>query len=91
MVKSYRGFSHEQRLEKLNLFSLVRRRLRGDLIFAYYLSHGSLDLPFEEILTWPPCSNFRGRLAIPFLPARRLDLLPPDHRTQQLNAAFDNV
>ncbi len=60
MVKGCRGLSYEEQLEKLNLFSLARRRPRGDLLLAYNLSHGSLDLPFEESFTRPPCSSLRG-------------------------------
>ncbi len=59
MVKGCRGFNNEERLEKLNLFSLASQILRGDLILAYNLSHGSLDLPLEELFTRPPCSSLR--------------------------------
>ncbi len=41
MVKCCRGLSYEERLEKLSLFSLASRRLRGDLILAYNLANGS--------------------------------------------------
>ncbi len=60
MVKGCRGLSYDERLEKLSLFSLARRRLRGDLILAYNLSNGSFDLPVEEFFTRPPCSSLRG-------------------------------
>ncbi len=52
--------TYEERPEKLILFSLARRRLRGDLILAYNLSNGSFDLPIEEFFTRPPCSSLRG-------------------------------
>ncbi len=45
MVKGCRGLYYGERLERLNLFSLARRRLRGDLILAYNLSNGSLIFP----------------------------------------------
>ncbi len=35
MVYGCRGLSYEERLEKLDLYSLVRRKLRGDLSLAY--------------------------------------------------------
>ncbi len=46
-VKGCRGFSFEQRLKHLNVFSLARRILRSDLILAFNLFHGSLDLPLQ--------------------------------------------
>ncbi len=45
MVKGMRQLPYEDRLRRLNIFSLERRRLRGDLILAYKMSHGRLDLP----------------------------------------------
>ncbi len=60
MVKGCRGLSYEERLETPSLFSLARRRPRGDVILAYNLSNGSFDLPMEEFFTRPPCSSLRG-------------------------------
>ncbi len=53
MVKGIRDFSYEDRLRSLNLFSIERRLIRGDLILAYSMLQGRLDMPFEEILEAP--------------------------------------
>ncbi len=45
MVKGVRELSYEDRLRRLNIISFERRRLRGDLILAYNIFHGRLDLP----------------------------------------------
>ncbi len=48
MVKGMRELSYEERLPRLNFFSLERRRLHGDLILAYSIFHGGLDFPQAE-------------------------------------------
>ena len=40
MLPGMEGISYEERLEKLGLFSLERRRLRGDLIEVYKIMRG---------------------------------------------------
>ena len=40
MLPGMEGISHEERLEKLGLFSLERQRLRGDLIEVYKMMRG---------------------------------------------------
>ncbi len=50
MVKGMRELTYEERLRRLNTFSLERHRLRGDLILAYNMFHGRLDLPAAEFL-----------------------------------------
>ncbi len=51
---------HEERLSRLNAFSLERRRLRGDLILAYNIFHGRLDFPQAEFFEAPAKRNLRG-------------------------------
>ncbi len=48
MVKGMRELPYEDRLRGLNIFSLERRRLHGDLILAHNIFHGRLDLPQAE-------------------------------------------
>ncbi len=45
MVKGMRELPYEDRLRRLNIFSLERHRLRGDRSLAYNIYHGRLDLP----------------------------------------------
>ena len=40
MIPSLRNLSHEERLKRLGVFSLRRRRLRGDLIEVFKVTHG---------------------------------------------------
>ncbi len=54
--------TYEERLEKLALFSLARRRLRVDLILGTNLSIGAFDLLKEQFFTRSPCSSLRGHI-----------------------------
>ncbi len=49
MVKGLRDLPYEGRLRRLTLFSIERRLLRGDLILAYNMFQGRLDMPLEEL------------------------------------------
>ena len=60
MVKGMRELPYEERLRRLNIFSLERRRLRGDLILAYNICHGRLDLPHAEFFETPAERDLRG-------------------------------
>ncbi len=53
MVKDMREMSYEVRLRPLIIFSLERRRLRGDLILANNIFDGHLDLPQAEFFEAP--------------------------------------
>ncbi len=59
MVKGMRELPYEDRLRRLNIFSLESRRLRGDLILAYKIFHGRLDLPRAESFE-APSERLRG-------------------------------
>ena len=40
MIPSLRNLSYEERLKRLGMFSLRRRRLRGDMIEVFMMIHG---------------------------------------------------
>ena len=40
MIPSLRNLSYEERLKRLGMFSLRRRRLRGDMIEVFKMIHG---------------------------------------------------
>ncbi len=59
MVKSPRDLSYDDRLRRLNLFAIERRLLRGDLILAYNMFQGRLDMPLDEFFEAPSERNLR--------------------------------
>ncbi len=59
MVKSLMGFSYEDRLRRLNLFTIEMRLLRADLILAYNLVKGRLNVPVDEIFEAPAERNLQ--------------------------------
>lgn len=49
LVKTCRDMTYENRLLYLNLYSLKGRRVRGDLIEAFKIFNGHVDLSWDEI------------------------------------------
>ncbi len=48
MVRGLKDLTYDDRLRKLNLFSIERRLFRGDLILVYNMFQGRLDMLLEE-------------------------------------------
>ena len=52
MLPGIEDISYEERLEKLGLFSLERRRLRGDLIEVYKIMRGMDRVGSQKLFPW---------------------------------------
>ncbi len=60
MVKGMRELPYEDRLRRLHIFSLERRRIRGDLILAYNIFNGRFDMPQAEFFEALAGRDLRG-------------------------------
>lgn len=60
MIPSIRSLPYEDRLRQLNLFSLVRRRQRGDLIEVFKILKGFSDIDGVRLFQPPASANLRG-------------------------------
>ena len=60
MVTSLRHLSYEERLKELNMFSLKRRYLRGDLIEVYKMFNGLDKVDFNDYFTLDEDRRTRG-------------------------------
>ncbi len=61
LIKYMSDLPYEERLRRLNLFSLERRYFRGNFILAYDIFHGHLDFPHAECFEAPAERNLRGQ------------------------------
>ncbi|MGL5706676.1 MAG: reverse transcriptase domain-containing protein, partial [Aeromonas sp.] len=71
MIQGLAGKSYQDRLIHLDLFSLSRRRLRGDLIEAFKIVRGLSEV-CSDMFVGPPRSGTRGHSLKLFKPRSRL-------------------
>ena len=60
MLPGFDGLSYKERLDRLGLFSLERRRLRGDLIEVYKIMRGTDQLDSQYLFPKVGESKTRG-------------------------------
>ncbi len=59
-VKGLRHVPYEAALQWLKLFSLTRKRMRGDLIYMFKIMHDLLDFPCDTVFDAPSRIGLRG-------------------------------
>ncbi len=59
-VKGLRHVQYETSVQQLQLFSLIRRRIRGDLICMHKIMQGLLDVPCDAVFAAPTRIGLRG-------------------------------
>ncbi len=57
LPESLRDYTYKERLERLNLTTLERRRERGDLIMMYRLQEGMENLDREDLMVRDDCGT----------------------------------
>ena len=60
MVYGFGNLKYEEKLERLNLFSLRYKRMRGDMIETYKIMSGLEDVNSSQFFTRSAMNNLRG-------------------------------
>ncbi len=79
LVRALRHVPYEERLRQHNLFSLERRRLRANLILAFKIFKGEINLNPSDFIRHPPRAGLRGHT---------YRLLQRPSRLRRRNSAF---
>ena len=61
MIRRLEHLSYKERLRQLGLFSLEKRRLRGDLIVTFLYLKVSYNQERNRLFTWSDSDRTRGR------------------------------
>ncbi len=89
LVKGFRRLSYEERLSRLGLHSLRRRRLRGDLIVIYKMFSAGLDLDlslcFSASAAWLEKSTFQSSAGSQSAPSKKVVLFNASIYTPIIN------
>ena len=62
MVYGFGNFKYEERLERLNLFPLQYRRMRGDIIETYKIISGLEDVNSSQFFARSSMDNLHGHI-----------------------------
>ena len=74
LVHGFNKMSHEQRLKALGLYSLQRRRLRGDLIETYKILTGKDKIKSDQLFQKATTTEIRGHSLKLYKKSSRLEL-----------------
>ena len=74
MIPGLKHVEYEERLKTLNLYSMERRRLRGDLIETFKIVHGLIGISRDALFDLAPQVGTRGHQLKLKKPCSRLQL-----------------
>ena len=86
MTCNLKGSSYEERLREVNMFTLVERRQRGDMIEVWKLLHGKEKIDVSAILT--KVDDYSSRTGM--RSSDSLSLVPPTTRLEIKKNFFTN-
>ena len=86
MTCNLKGSSYEERLREVNMFTLVERRQRGDMIEVWKLLHGKEKIDVSAILT--KVDDYSSRTGM--RSSDSLSLVPPTARLEIKKNFFTN-